>query len=285
MNAPHKYTYDFDLSDDNHAGALVVRLVGRGKRVLDVGSGPGSIARCLKESAACRVVAIENDPEAVVLVMPFCEQVLRADLDSPSLIEEVRGAGQFDVIVLADVLEHLVDPWTVLRGLKAMLVDGGYFVVSLPHAGHNAVLAALFGADFEYRDTGLLDRTHLRFFAMRNIAELFESAELQIVEARFVTRYPGVTELAPHWARLSQPMRSALLENRFGSVYQVVVRAQPRGEGTVAINLFDLAVPSTRGSWFERALGPLARRLIGSLSSGARRRVRGVIAALGLVRR
>ncbi len=285
MSSAHKYTYEFDLSDDNHAGAHVVRLVGRGKRVLDVGSGPGSITRYLREPGGCRIVAIENDPDAAARVGAVCEHVLQCDLNSPTFIDAVRGAGVFDVVVMADVLEHLYDPWGVLQGMKAMLKADGYFVVSLPHAGHNAVLAALLNADFEYRDSGLLDRTHIRFFGMRNLQSLFERAGLQIVEAHFVTRYPGVTELAHHWMALSERLRTALLENRFGSVYQVVVKAQPQRAGLSGFDLRAIPAPHLLGSWVERTLGPIGRRFLARMNPATRRRLKSLLLKTGVLRR
>lgn len=284
MAQSHKYVYEFSLTDENHAGPHVLHFVGRGKRVLDVGSGPGSITRFLKDPGGCRIVALENDPVAAAMVAPFCERVLACDLNSQSLGEVVRAAGGFDVVVLADVLEHLHDPWSVLRNLKGALLEGGYFVVSLPHAGHNAVIASLLNADFEYRDNGLLDRTHIRFFGMRNIQALFEQAQLQIVDARFVARFPGISELCHQWNALSRQMREVLLDNPFGSVYQVVVKAQPARHGAVGLDLCALPMPDRRGTWLERIGGPLGRRLAARLDPASRRRLKRALTRLGVLR-
>ncbi len=80
---------------------------------------------------------------------------------------------KFEVIVAADVLEHLYDPWATLRTVRDILDTDGYVVVSLPHIGHNAVIACILQEDFEYQDWGLLDKTHIRFFGIENMQQTF----------------------------------------------------------------------------------------------------------------
>ena len=125
-------------------------------------------------------------------------------------------------------------------------------VISLPHVAHSAVHACLLDEDFEYGDSGLLDRTHIRFFGIKNIQKLFEDAGLKIVHAEFVVRDPKHTEFAGRWGRISPAMRSVLAENRFGMVYQVVVKAVPTEADGEPISLMDLPVlarlPSRRDS-------------------------------------
>ena len=281
----HKYAYEIDLADENTAAAHVVRLVGRNKRVLDVGSGPGAITRYLKDPGDCSIVAIEVDPAAATLVAPFCEQVLHCDLDNSTFTAIIAQAGKFDVVVMADILEHLKDPWKVLVQMKEVLRDGGYLVVSLPHAGHNAVIASLLNADFEYRDTGLLDRTHIRFFAMRNIQALFEQAGLRIVDAGLVARQPEASELAHHWSALPERLQDALSSNRFGAVYQVVVRAEPQQGAGSSIDLCALPMPQTREGWWKRNIGRGRRKIAASLHPSIKAPLKRALTLLGLMRR
>jgi 2-polyprenyl-3-methyl-5-hydroxy-6-metoxy-1,4-benzoquinol methylase len=159
----HNYEYDVDTSSET-APANVVRMVGHGKRVLEVGCGPGSITRILAEQSQCRVTGFELDPEAIKKVRPFCEVVIQADLNSEEWPHLIDDSEQFDVVVAADVLEHLYDPWTTLKRMVQFISPNGYLVISLPHIGHAAVMGCMIDGDFNYRDWGLLDRTHIRFF-------------------------------------------------------------------------------------------------------------------------
>ena len=242
----HKYDYEIDLTDDS-AQARVLRMVGEGKRVLEIGAGQGSMTRILRQNLNCRITAVEIDENSIQALTPLCERVVRTDLNDPGWAETLRSEGVFDVVVVADVLEHLYDPWSVFQQMKGFIGPDGYIVVSIPHAGHNAILASLINEDLEYRESGLLDRTHIRFFGMKNIQELFDNAGVTIAEARFVVRLPDETELGDAWARLPASTRIALLKNKFGQVYQVVVKAVSNQSGVPRISLLDLPVEPVAG--------------------------------------
>ena len=153
----HRHVYDYEPKPHS-AGEKVTRMVGEGRRVLELGPGPGAITRLL-HARHCRVTALELDPAAIEIVAPYCEQVFAGDLNEPGWPDALSNAGQFERIVAADVLEHLYDPWTTLRSLQPFLAADGCVVISLPHIGYAAIHACLFEEDFGYRDWGLLDRT------------------------------------------------------------------------------------------------------------------------------
>jgi lipopolysaccharide biosynthesis protein/2-polyprenyl-3-methyl-5-hydroxy-6-metoxy-1,4-benzoquinol methylase len=222
----HKYDYEIDLKGDS-APARVVRMVGREKRVLEIGAGPGSMTRVLRDTFGCRVTAVEVDESVIPALTPFCERVYRADLNDLSWVQVLEHEPGYDVVIVADVLEHLYDPWSALPRIKTLLAENGYIIVSIPHTGHNAIIGCLLTENLEYREAGLLDRTHIRFFGMKNIQALFDTAGLAITESEFVTRLPEETEFAAAWNILPASTRIQLLKNEFGNVYQVVAKAVP----------------------------------------------------------
>jgi len=278
----HTYDYRVDLDNPNTAAANVVSMVGTEKYVLEIGSGPGSITRQLKERSGCRVVAIEVDFEAAAAVAPFCERVYSCDLNDPSWVDSIVQSGRFDVVVAADVLEHLIDPWTTLRKMTTVLTDAGHIVVSLPHAGNNAVLACLLDGNFAYGKYGLLDRTHIRFFGLRNIEDLFLQAELEVVEAKFVYRHPAMTELADHWHRLPIQLQKALEQNPYGAVYQVVVKARPSPLAVQGLRLTQMAVPAARLGFWGRVIAAGRHMLVRRLGPEARDSLRRIVKHLGI---
>ena len=91
--------------------------------------------------------------------------------------------------------------------MVTFLNPDGYLVISLPHTGHAGVMSCLINGDFEYREHGLLDRTHLRFFGLKNIEALFVQANLKIIEARYVIKPPEETEFDPAWPGFPCPVR------------------------------------------------------------------------------
>src|SRR5918992_1179237 len=108
---------------------------------------------------------------------------LRYDIEE-LVLEEVFPDQRFDVVVYGDVLEHLVDPEAVLLRTARILAPGGYVVASIPNVAHGSVRLSLMAGQFRYTDTGLLDRTHLRFFDEAGVEELFEGAGYAIREWR-----------------------------------------------------------------------------------------------------
>ena len=145
----------------------------------------------------------------------------------------------FDVVVAADVLEHLYDPWRTLRQMASLISFDGAIVVSLPHSGHAAFLGALASNDVAYGDLGLLDRTHIRFFGLKNVEALFAQARLKIIDVRFVILTPEETELAAQWHQLPEFVRAALRLSRYANIYQVVVKAVPLGRPGTPLSLLD----------------------------------------------
>ena len=278
----HRYDYHVNLGNANAAAANVVEYVGTGKRVLEIGSGPGSITRQLREVGACTIVAIEIDEEAARRVAPYCERVHQADLNRAGWSQQVCADGLFDVVVAADVLEHLVDPWAALREMVCALREGGHIVLSLPHAAHNAVIASFLNGDIAYADAGLLDRTHIRFFGIHNMQALLDGAGLAIIDAHFVARPPGLTELAQQWSRLTPALRMALTQNRFGGIYQVVVKAGRAANAPPGLRLADLAAPRPEGTLLQRLAASIWTGLSARLSPAARDRVRNWVKRLGL---
>jgi 2-polyprenyl-3-methyl-5-hydroxy-6-metoxy-1,4-benzoquinol methylase len=237
----HKYEYAVDLDSDS-GPARVVRMVGEYKRVLEIGAGPGSITKLLTSVSNCRVTVLDIDAESIKKLAPYCERAYQADLNNaawPKILEQEK---KFEVLVAADVLEHVYEPLVVLKAMKGFLNEDGYMVISLPHVGHSVIHACMLEEDFEYGEFGLLDRTHIRFFGMKNIQKLFEDAGLKIVHAEFVVRDPYYTEFSKRWARTSQELRNVLAKNPFGLVYQVIVKTVPDKASGEAINLMKMPV-------------------------------------------
>ena len=103
-----------------------------------------------------------------------------ADVEEFELGRHIPPAS-LDLILCLDVLEHLVDPWSVVKQLSALLAPNGRLVVSVPNIRNwKFVVKLLFRGDFSYRDAGLLDRTHLRFFVRQTAVELAEAGALPV---------------------------------------------------------------------------------------------------------
>lgn len=161
-------------SDINQA---VLRNVPAGSVALDVGCGTGILGAELKKSS-CTVYGIEYSKEAASLAGKRLEKVLVADLEQelPSLDE------RFDVLIFADVLEHLRDPEEVLKRYLRFSKPNGTVLVSLPNIANWTIRIKLLFGKFNYTETGILDRTHLHFYTLTTAKKLMEGAGLTIVK-------------------------------------------------------------------------------------------------------
>jgi SAM-dependent methyltransferase len=158
-----------------------------GARILDLGCAAGALGALLKRRGARTVIGLEIATEPAARARARLDDVVVADLDRlPALPFE---PGSFDVVICADVLEHLADPWRVLAMVRDVLVPGGLVIASIPNVRHESVVLPLLVAGaFEYQAQGILDRTHLRFFTFDGIRALLEGAgfvlELPVLSSR-----------------------------------------------------------------------------------------------------
>jgi 2-polyprenyl-3-methyl-5-hydroxy-6-metoxy-1,4-benzoquinol methylase len=201
----------------------LLRLWGHRKDldVLDVGCGFATTSQHIAKRGN-RVIGIESSEQAVTVARTRVQEIIHADLQQLDDVKRSIGDRRFDVIIFADVLEHLAWPIGILRGYLDLLKAGGSVMVSLPNVGLWSVRLNLLLGRFHYEETGVLDRTHLRFFTRRSAREMIEQAGLEIVRR---TYNPGlVRPFVPLAKRLlgngaDQPDPSAHLESRSYKLY------------------------------------------------------------------
>lgn len=149
------------------------------QRMLEIGCGAGSTLGFLKDQGLCDWAGgVEFIPEIAEQAQTRLDQVWIGDIERMDLDIPERS---LDVILCLDVLEHLVDPWSVVRRLDVLLKPGGCIVASIPNVRNSKVVFPLFWrGEWTYQDYGVLDRTHLRFFVRRTAIELMECSGLQV---------------------------------------------------------------------------------------------------------
>jgi 2-polyprenyl-3-methyl-5-hydroxy-6-metoxy-1,4-benzoquinol methylase len=182
--------------------------------LLDVGGGIGATAVALKhQGKASRVVVVDIVTEGF---LPDVDNSFSGDLNDPKFLAKIATTeGQFDTILCLDVLEHLVDPWTVVRNLHSLLKPGGVIVASLPNMRFWGVSWGLFGRGrFDLTDKGHHDRTHMRWFVRNTAIELLTCSGLQLDEI--------VGKLPARRFRLFNAMTLGLVRGLFE--YQYLIR-------------------------------------------------------------
>lgn len=158
--------------------AVLARLAGR-RRVLDVGCARGLFAAVLRDRGH-EVVGIEADPRLAREARGRGVAVAEGDAEDPAVWAGVGGG--FDAVVFLHVLEHLADPWEALRRARDALAPGGVVLSLVPNVAAWRVRRDLFfRGRFEYAASGILDRTHLRFFTLASAAALHRDAGFSAV--------------------------------------------------------------------------------------------------------
>ena len=203
-------TNQYQYFEDVNWGLL--RLWGNrsGKDVLDVGCGFATTSQHIQKLGN-RVSGVESNSDAIRVARTRIAEVIEADL------QEFATDRKFDAIIFADVLEHLPWPVGVLRRYTSMLKDGGSVIVSLPNVGLWSVRLGLLFGRFHYDDTGVLDRTHLRFFTRANALEMLRAANLEVVRR---TYNPGL-------ARPLVPLAKKMLGGRDGGDPSAILESKP----------------------------------------------------------
>jgi methionine biosynthesis protein MetW len=188
-----QYLGAMDLREERAAAYESVRpeIVGlvpaRVRRVLDLGCSTGWLAEALKARGEVEVVGVEREPEYAREARARCDEVIEEDVEA--LAARARELGRFDCLVAADVLEHLVDPWSALEAYAALLEPGCRAIVSLPNVAHWTTYVALARGTWPRRAEGIHDATHLRWFTLDDAVALLEGAGLRV---EHVERRPWV---------------------------------------------------------------------------------------------
>jgi methionine biosynthesis protein MetW len=192
--------YESDLAvpqDGYERNRILLEWIGEGKRVLEVGCSTGYMSRAMVQRGCC-VTGIEVDPVAADRARAYCREVHVLDLSAPDWIASVPER-EFDVVLLGDVLEHLVDPAQVLRQAVSLLRTNSSLVISLPNVVHWRTRLRILLGQFDYQSTGTLDHTHLRFFTKKTARELIESSGYRIVRSHLVVGGKKLGPARPLW--------------------------------------------------------------------------------------
>ena len=215
--------------DKHETSGLLCQMIPKGSRVLDVGCGDGSLALMMVEHRNASVIGLEPDKYRASLANENGIHTLQSELNS-SLADEI---GKFDVVLFADVLEHLPKSESVLRDAQDFLAPGGFVLLSVPNVAHLSMRINLLKGNFDYTTVGIMDSTHLRWFTKKTLFNLLETTGYKILES-----YSSAGLWDPYykfrrpwrWIKRSWTIRFVLwgvahYPNLFG--YQNIIKAEP----------------------------------------------------------
>jgi len=168
-----RYIYKTADSYSSHAQMLAWVKKERPLDVLEIGTATGYLTAELTK-LGCRVTGIEQDPQMAAIASEYCEKILVDDIETMHL----ESLGEYDAIVLGDVLEHLRSPCDVLQKLARRLKPGGKVLMSLPNVASVWLrLNRLFGR-FNYNRVEIVDESRLRSFTLQTSKKLAADSDV-----------------------------------------------------------------------------------------------------------
>ncbi len=167
---------------EHHNPDLLRLIPVSSKNLIEIGCSSGALAREFKKiNPTCNYFGVDIDPTYTKLADRYCDHTLAIN------IEESNGDffldhKNRDCWIFGDTLEHFQNPWKILNSIRNIIPDEGCVVACIPNVQHWSIQVRLSIGDFRYQDSGLLDKTHLRWFTRQTIMELFTETGFNIID-------------------------------------------------------------------------------------------------------
>lgn len=253
----HVYTREISAAAKTSLNLLAAHIAPH-STVLDLGCGTGALGRWLVSHASCTIDGVTLSETEAKLARASYRKVIVGNLEGLSLAQHFATSA-YDFIVCADVLEHLADPASVLNACRPLLSPNGRLLVSVPNAAYCGLIAELMHGNFEYRDEGLLDRTHLRFFTRKTLAEFLAANNWCIDSLETVHRELPDSEFTTPFDSLPPAVSRYLLAAPDALTYQFILSSHPTEsiatEDTASqATLPELPATHTGKAWFSAEL-------------------------------
>lgn len=156
----------------------IIQLVGEAKIVLEIGASTGYMTRVLLQNR-CQVDVVEIDQKALNKLPKSVRKIINYSIEDGNVKEML--ASDYDFIILADVLEHLVNPEKVLKVLRSITGSSTKLLISVPNIASWPMRKQLFfNGDFEYQESGTLDKTHLHFYTVNTLPKFLKETGWEV---------------------------------------------------------------------------------------------------------
>lgn len=233
-----KYDYTVDLESDSSLAQIIAHIKPNSK-VIEFGPAKGYLTKILSDKMSCSVFCVEIDEEAANIAKQFSQEMIIGDIDSLRWKDSFESKAPFDFVIFADVLEHLRSPERVLEAAVELLAEEGSVICSIPNIAHSSVIIELLNGRFDYRETGLLDQTHIHFFTRKSIEELMDKCNLSVVDWSTTSILPTQTEIGADYSQVPEYVAQYLEQRKDAHVYQhiVVSRRKVRQQESTEISM------------------------------------------------
>lgn len=200
-----------------------------GRRVLDCGCANGDNGVFLKQNKQSELYGMEYNPISIEFARAqnIYNALHHVDFNTFEPNDYASYYHFFDNILLMDVLEHLYSPKKVMQRLSLFLRENGSFIISVPNLAHAYPVLSLVNKEFRYRDFGILDSTHIRFFTWKSLAISLASWGFSVERSSAVFRAPNTANSNAPISSLPMNVIEALMEDPHSLACQYVCRVRP----------------------------------------------------------
>ena len=226
----HVYRREIDGAQRTSLSVLASHVT-PGARVLDLGTGSGALGRFLQSHGTSEVDGVTYNAAEADAARPGYRHIVVADLDEGGWAQHFAGT-RYDFIVCADVLEHLKRPEQVLAACRDLLAPAGRLLISIPNVAYSGLVAELLSGEFAYREEGLLDSTHLRFFTHRSLLRFLAQEGWAVDQVERIARALHESEFQIAFDSLPPAVARHLLAGPEALTYQFIVVAGPAAAGS-----------------------------------------------------
>lgn len=230
-----KYNNPVNPVEENTVYGIIHTSIEPNSTVLEFGPAGGWTTKYLKKELNCKVYIVEINKEGYDTAIQYADGGILGDIESFSWIDAFKGIS-FDYIIFADVLEHLHDPYSVLRRSVELLKDNGEIILSVPNIANNNIILNLLDNKFPYTEMGILDNTHIKFFAYHQLLEMINKAGFFPVKLDAVRHDVGNCswEFSTSYDNLPIDVAQYIANRDYADIYQFVAQIKKLGTDTVA---------------------------------------------------
>jgi len=189
MNTTQNIRYHLEKfnPEDYHNERLWVKsadLVNENTHLLEIGCATGYMSEYFTKAKNCKVLAVDYNHDQVEIAQKRGLNAISGNIEDAEFLNKIKNYtelnGKFDIILATELIEHLMNAETFLINIKDFLKPEGYIIVSTPNIAHWSVRKNLLLGNFDYEETGILDKTHLKFYTARTFTDLLNKCAYKI---------------------------------------------------------------------------------------------------------
>lgn len=180
----NNYKVDIDNLCENTSHIQIINRIPFGSTVLDVGCACGDLGVYLSKNKNCEMYGLEYNKESINIAKKTFSyrEIEEIDLNRFEKLQGILNR-KYDIIVFGDILEHLLNPKDTIKKILHYLSANGKIIISIPNICHISIIRQLLNNNFHYMDYGILDKTHVRFFTFKSMAEIISDLGLEIISS------------------------------------------------------------------------------------------------------